>query len=543
MSHPVTSTIEGCISAASLRLRGLFGLLCMVVACGTSADAVLDRGNGPEPTTLDVHRGAEVNAQNILADLYEGLVTFAADGRIIPGMAERWSASADGLTWTFHLREDLRWSNGDVLDATQFAASMQRALDPETAAPLATLFGSVRNAPEVMRGERPASMLGIRAADARTVIFELTKPTALLERLALPIAAPIHLASLKQHGLRHTRPGNLVSNGAYRLVEWTPQASVLLERNPHFHAASEVSIDTVRFHVTEDANAEQQRFLAGDLDLTEVVPPGQLDRLRARFGSQLRISPYLGSFYFGFNLRRAPFANQPALRRALSLAIDRDLLTRYLTGLGETPAYSLIPPTLLGDAARLPDDARRSQAERVALAQHLYAEAGYSREAPLEVELRYNTSTPHRRLALAVAAMWREQLGVRTRLVNEEWKVFVQNRRRGRLTEVFRGGWIADVDDPLTFLEAFDSNSPTNWTGYSDRGYARALATARDTADPALRLCRYAEAEALLMEAQPILPIYFYVSKHLVRDSVQGFHANLLDRHPSRWMRLQDAKP
>ena len=227
----------------------------------------------------------------------------------------------------------------------------------------------------------------------------------------------------------------------------------------------------------------------------------------------------------------------------MSLAIDRDLLTRYITALGETPAYTLVPPAMFGEFAVASPDAAMAQAERGAEARRLYAEAGYSRDAPLEVELRYNTSTPHRRLALAVAAMWREQLGVRTHLVNEEWKVFVQNRRIGRLTEVFRGGWIADVDDPLSFLEAFDGPSPTNWTGYEDATYSRLLATARATPDAALRLRRYAEAEAMLMRSQPILPIYFYVSKHLVRDNVEGYVANPLDRHPSRWMRLREATP
>ncbi|MBL0039580.1 MAG: peptide ABC transporter substrate-binding protein [Xanthomonadales bacterium] len=524
-------------------MRSLSCLLLLGAWSVFATDAVLDRGNGPEPTTLDAHRGSEVNAQNVLMDLYEGLVTFAADGTIVPGMAERWAVSADGLTWTFHLRDNLRWSNGEALTAAQYVASMRRALDPETAAPLASLFATIRHAPAVMRGDEPTSALGIHAPDARTVVIELTQPTALLERLTLPVAAPIHLPSLQRHGAQHTRPGNWVGNGPYRLVEWTPQASLLLERNPRFHAAGEVAIDRVRFHVTEDANTEQKRFVAGDLDLTEVVPPGRLDRLRARFGSQLRISPYLGTFYFGYNLRRAPFADQPKLRRALSLAVDRDILTRYITALGETPAYALIPPVMLGTAARTPPDAAMTQAARVAEAQRLYAESGYSRDAPLEIELRYNTSTPHRRLALAVAAMWREQLGVRTHLVNEEWKVFVQNRRSGRLTEVFRGGWIADVDDPLAFLDAFDGASPTNWTGYGDAAFSRSLAAARATPDPALRMQRFVDAETRLLQSQPILPIYFYVSKHLVRDEVEGFVANPLDRHPSRWMRLRAVKP
>ena len=518
-------------------------LTLLFLAGSATADAVLDRGNGPEPTTLDVHRGAEVGSQNILTDLYEGLVAFAADGRIVPGMAERWEVAADGRTWTFHLRAGLRWSNGEPLDAPQFVASMQRALDPDTAAPLASLFASIRNAPAVMRGAMAPTALGIRAPDARTVVVELTQPTALLERLALPVAAPLHLPSLRRHGMLHTRPGNLVGNGPYRLIEWTPQASLLLERNPHFHAAAQVAIERVRFHVTEDANTEQKRFVAGDLDFTEVVPPARLERLRERFGTQLRISPYLGSFYLGYNLRRAPFARQPQLRRALSLAIDREILTRYITGLGESPAFSLLPPVLLGAAAWAPAESSLTQAQRVREAQRLYAAAGYSPARPLDVELRYNTSTPHRRLALAVTAMWRETLGVRTHLVNEEWKVFVQNRRSGRLTEAFRGGWIADVADPLAFLEAFDGPGPNNWSGYTDADYSRLLGEARASAEPAERRRRFAVAERQLLQSQPILPIYFYVSKHLVRDEVEGFVANPLDRHPSRWMRLRESAP
>ena len=189
-------------------------LWVLALSSSVQADAVLDRGNGPEPTTLDVHRGSEVGSQNILTDLYEGLVAFAADGGIVPGMAERWEVAADGRTWTFHLRTGLRWSNGESLDAPQFVASMQRALDPDTAAPLASLFASIRNAPAVMRGAMAPTALGIRAPDVRTVVIELTQPTALLERLALPVAAPLHLPSLRRHGMLHTRPGNLIGNGA-----------------------------------------------------------------------------------------------------------------------------------------------------------------------------------------------------------------------------------------------------------------------------------------------------------------------------------------
>lgn len=500
--------------------------------------ATLERGNGPEPSTLDAHRCQELACGNILRDLYEGLVTEDAGGRLVPGMAERWTVSADGRTWTFRLRPGLRWSNGETLDAPQVVASFRRAFAPATAAPFAELFDALANAREVQAGWMPPERLGVSAPDARTVVFRLTRSAPLPALLTLPIAFPVYLPAVERHGAQHTRPGTLVSNGAYRLAAWTPQANVLLERNPHFHAARAVRIGRVRFHVTEDAAAELQRFAAGDLHITETVPPQPLPALRARFGGQLRISPYVGAFWLGFNLTRPPLRDAPALREALSLAIDRDLLVRHVTGFGERPAYGLVPP-LPGYVPARTVWATRTQAERVARARSLYRRAGYSAANPLTIELRYNTSTPHRRLALAVAAMWRDTLGVRVRLRNEEWKVFVGNRRQRAITQVFRGGWIGDVADPRNFLAAFGSDGPLNWTGYDDAGFRERLAKADAARSEAARNAWLRAAEQRLLNAHAVVPLYFYTSKHLVKPQVRGFEANPLDRHASRWMWLE----
>ena len=348
----------------------------------------------------------------------------------------------------------------------------------------------------------------------------------------------MYLPGLDEHGARHTRPGNLVSNGAYRLADWLPQAQVTLESNPHFREPP--PIPRVRFHVTEDAASELRRFEAGGLHITETLPPQPLAHLRERFGDQLRISPYLGSFWLGFNLERPPFKDQAALREALSLAVDRDILTRHVTGLGESPAWGVVPPGVAGYEAPLPPAAAMTQAQREDRARALYAQAGYSRDNPLQVELRYNTSTPHRRLALAVAAMWRETLGVQTRLRNEEWKVFVGTRRQRVITQVFRGGWIADIDDARNFLDTFRSDSASNWSGHADPDYDALL----DAADAAPSLARrqqlLRQAETRLQSAHAVLPLYHYTSKHLVHPDVQGFEANPLDRHPSRFLRLRD---
>jgi oligopeptide transport system substrate-binding protein len=497
----------------------------------------LQRGNGPEPSTLDAHRCPEVACGNILRDLYEGLVAEDAGGRLIAGTAERWEVSNDGRTWTFHLRPDLHWSNGEALDAAQIVASFRRAFAPMTAAPFAVHFGTIENVEAVQAGKLPPEMIGISAPDSRTVAFHLVRSADLPRLLLLPIAYPVYLPAVAKFGPQHTRPGNLVSNGAYRLREWTPQANLLLERNPYFREPAPIA--NVRYQVTEDAASELQRFAAGDLQLTETVPPQPLKNLRARFGTQLRISPYLGSMWLGLNLTQPPLKNNLALRQALSLAIDRDKLTRYITGLGETPAWGIVPPGVANYAPVTVNAAKLIQSQREALARQLYARAGYSADQPLEIELRYNTSTPLRRLNLAVASMWHDVLGARVRLRNEEWKVFVGNRKQRVITQAFRGGWIADIDDARNFLANFETASATNWSGVDDADFNALLHAADAAPTLAERNQKLREAEARLLNLQAVIPIYFYTSKHLLRPEVAGFEANPLDHHPSRFLSLR----
>ncbi|WP_363799282.1 peptide ABC transporter substrate-binding protein [Lysobacter firmicutimachus] len=516
-----------------------------------SAQTPLERGNGPEPSTLDAHRCQEVACGNVLRDLYEGLVTEDAQGRLVPGMAQRWTVSADGRTWRFVLRPGLRWSNGEALDAGQIVASFRRAFAPATAAPFGELFDALDQAQAVQAGRVAPERLGVSAPDPRTVEFRLNRSASLPALLTLPIAFPVYLPAVRRHGAQHTRPGQLVSNGAYTLAAWTPQANLQLRRNPRFHDAAAVAIERVRFHVTEDAAAELQRFAAGDLHITEVVPPQPLASLRRRFGAQLRLSPYLGAFWLGLNTTRAPFRDAPcaagatrcddralALRRALAMAVDRDKLTRYVTGLGETPAYGIVPPGIAGYTPAQAAWSDLPQAQREAHARALYRYAGYSARNPLTLELRYNTSTPHRRLALAVAAMWRQTLGVQVRLRNEEWKVFVQNRKQRAITQAFRGGWIGDLADARNFLAAFGNDGPLNWTGYDDAGYRERLARADAAATDTARNAWLRAAEQRLLNDHAAIPLYFYTSKHLVSERVRGFQPNALDRHASRWLSL-----
>jgi oligopeptide transport system substrate-binding protein len=316
--------------------------------------------------------------------------------------------------------------------------------------------------------------------------------------------------------------------------------------------------------VTEDAASELQRFAAGDLHLTETVPPQSLDSLRQRFGAQLHVSPYLGTMWLGLNVTRPPLGvNRPCvrggvhtsreyadpacaraahLRAALNLALDRDILTRHVTGLGETPAYGIVPPGIPGYRGVAPWYAKATQPERERQAREHYALAGYSAGHPVELELRYNTSTPLRRLTLATAAMWREVLGARVTLRNEEWKVFVGNRQRRVITQVFRGGWIADVPDARNFLANFGRASLTNWSGVSDPFVDDMLALADSAKTLDGRAARLRGVEGWLVDENVVIPIYHYSSKHLLRPEVRGFVANALDHHPSRFLSLEPTR-
>jgi oligopeptide transport system substrate-binding protein len=516
--------------------------LIMLLCISTHAKAtVLERGNGPEPSTLDAHKCPEVACGNILRDLYEGLVAEDARGAIIPGMAERWEISADGREWTFHLRENLRWSNGEALSAQHIVNSFQRAFTPSTAAPFAEHFEAIENVSDIMKAQKPPTSLGMRVKDHRTIIIRLKRSAALLQLLTLPTAYPVYLPAIVKHAEQHTRPGNLISNGAYRLNAWTPQSFVKLERNPNFRERASIAL--VRYHVTEDASSELKRYQSGGLHITETLPPQPLAPLKEAYGEQLRIAPYLGTFWFGFNLTKPPFKHNRALREALSLAVDREKLTGFITGLGESPAYGLTPPGTSDYGAVSLNFSKLNQAQREDLARKKLREAGYSGGKSLEIELRYNTSTPHRRLSLAVAAMWREVLGVQVRLRNEEWKVFVNNRKQKTITQVFRGGWIADVNDPRNFLSNFQTGNAVNWSGFNDPAFDQLMLQADQAATQKQRIELMQKAEIHLLSQHAIVPIYFYVSKHLVKPEVLGYEANLLDHHATRFLSLNETKP
>ncbi|RFP68241.1 peptide ABC transporter substrate-binding protein [Wenzhouxiangella sp. 15190] len=498
--------------------------LFMLLAASAAGAATLHRGVGPEPDSLDIHTAQSLSALNVLRDLHEGLLTLDAEAELIPGVAKSWSVSDDGRVWVFELDESARWSDGERIVADDFVAGWRRALDPATASPTAALFDVVENAHELRTGEVEADQLGIEALGPGRLEVRLNRPLSWFgELLTHPVTYP------------WPGEGSARFSGAFVLAGQVPGSRLELEPNEHYRAAGQVELDGVIWHVIEQPNVELARYRAGQLHVTETIPPGRIDWLRERFGDELRISPYLGSFFLAFNLKREPFADAPKLRRALSLAIDRDIITERVLGSGEIPAWGLVPPGMPGwPEGREPP---LPAGERLAEAERLYRQAGYGEDRPLKVELRFNTSLTHRRMAAAIAAMWKLHLGVQTRLVNEEWKVFIANRRQGRITEVFRGGWIADWRDAVNFLQLFESDSTGNYTFFDDAIFDGLMRRAeRQRADGRLKTLR--QAERRLLDEQVIVPLYYYVSRHLVDPRVRGFENNPMDIHLSRWLSL-----
>ncbi len=504
----------------------------------------LVRGNGEEPQTLDPHLSEGVPAGHILRDLFEGLTTEAPDGRIVPGAASRWNISRDGLTYTFYLRRDGAWSNGDALTAEDFVYSLRRSADPETASNYGNMLYPIANAREVLAGELPTSELGVASLDRFTLQITLNDPTPyFLNLLAHSAMYPVHKASVEAHGSRFSRPGNLVSNGAFMLKDWVIRSHIELVKNPYYHSEEAVVLDRVRFLPIEDQSTELKTFRAGEIHWTYEVPNNQFQWLRQHYPDELVVSPWLGSYFFGFNLLREPFIESPHLRKALVLAVDRQVLTDKVTQFGELPSFNLVPSGVTDYDPAIPEYAGWTQQEREEEARRLYAMAGYSEEQPLRVEMRYNTSENHKKVALAIASMWKQVLGVIAVLVNEEWKVFLQNRDQKVITQVFRAGWIGDYNDPYTFLSMFETGDGQNDFGYSNSSVDALLEEISRERIPGRRQRMMQEAERLILSDNPIVPVYTYVTRRLVDRHVRGWQDNVMDHHYSRDMYLLKSQP
>ena len=505
---------------------------CSLAACersATDADRTAEnrsliRGNGANPGSLDPALAEDVHAFNILVDMYEGLVAESASGELVPGTASDWSISDDGTVYTFELRNDARWSNGDAVLARDFVRSMRRAAASETNSSYAFLLEPILNFEDVNSGARPAEELGIRAVSESLLEIRLSKPANyFLAVLALPVSFPTHISGDLQ-----------ISNGAYFLVDRQVGGPVRLEKNTFFWSADSVSIENVVYLPIVDSLAEFNMYRAGELDITHNIPTVMIGAAKDEFGGESRISPSLALYYIAFDLSEAPFLD-PDLRQALSMAIDREEVSDLL-GRGESPAYGIVPPGVSGFQSASYDWGELSDERREELARKLYSQAGFSSLSPLRIRFMYDAGGVHERIALAVSAIWRDTLGVETTLEKREWKYFLDSRDSRQDWDVMRFAWVGDYNSPTTFLEIFESGSAQNLSGYANATFDGLLSQGRAETDPVAsnELMRLAEEE--LLAGYPVIPLYFYVSKHMVKEDIAGFENNAMDRHPSRYI-------
>lgn len=492
-----------------------------------------------EPKTLDPHGVSGTWENYIVGDAFMGLLTDAADAKPVPGAAESWTISDDGLTYTFKLR-DHKWSDGTPVTAEDFVYSWRRLLDPATAAEYASIMYPVKNAEKINTGEiKDLSQLGVRAIDDKTLEVKLENPTGyFLQLMTHYTSFPVPRHVIEKYGADWVKPGNIVSNGAYRIVEWTPNSRVVSEKNPEFYDAANVKIDKVIYYPDEDRNEITKRFRAGEIDYVDDFASEQIDFLKRELPKETHVFPYLGTYYYPINVKRPPFDN-PKVRRALSLAIDRDALTGKVLKTGELPAYAVVPPqtSTYGDPY-LPAWASLPMAERQAMAKQLLQEAGFGPDNPLKFTLAYNTSENHKRIAVAAQAMWKA-IGVQAELVNREVKVHYDELKQHNF-DVARAAWVADYNDPQNFLYLLQtSTGPNNYGQYSNAQFDALMQQQAASRDDAQRMELMHEAEKIAIDDDAWIPIYYYVSKALVSQKLQGYVDNTKHMHRSRWMAIE----
>jgi oligopeptide transport system substrate-binding protein len=515
----------------------LIGTTMLVMGTtGAFAEVVFNRGNSADPESLDPHKTSTVYEADILRDLFLGLTTEDAKSEIIPGAAESWTVSGDGKVYTFKLRAGALWSDGSPVTANDFVFAWQRVVDPATAGEYAYMLAPVVNAEDITAGKKKPAEMGVKAVDDSTFEVTLNAPTPyFLEMLTHQSTYPVSKANVEAKGADFTKPGNLVSNGAYTLAEFVPNDHIKIVKNDKFYDAANVKIDTVNFIPTEDRSTAMKRFEAGELDSNNDLPTEQLTDLKAKFGDQIKIGPYLGTYYYAFKITKAPWDNVK-LRHAISMAIDRDYLAEKVWQNAMIPSYSFVPPGISNYETRTTDYAEMSQIDREDAAKKVLAELGYGPDKPLKMEIRSNTSENHKNTAIAIQEQLKP-LGVEVTYLNTDTKTHYGHLEQHGDFDVARAGWIADYKDPENFLALCKTGTGNNYSEYTNKEYDDLLAKAAASADPAERMKSLSDAEAVgVARDLCVLPLLYYSYKNIVSSKVKGWEDNVMDRHPSRFL-------
>lgn len=533
--------------AKSLRALGVAMMCISLVACGgrerqveaAAKDGILLIGNGSEPKALDPHLVTGVPENRIISSLLEGLISYhpTNDLEPEPGVAESWEHNDDFTVWRFKLRDTARWSNGEWVTAGDFVYSWQRILSPELGSEYAEMLYVLRNAQAFHQGRlNDFGQVGVKALDDRTLEVTLAGPTPyFLNMLKHYSFFPVNPRAVEQGGGMTNRQNswstveNYVGNGPFRPTQWTTNQIIKVAKSPTYWDSARVKLNEIHYFPIENVKSEETAFQAGRLHLTSTVSPDKIPVFRRERPDELRIDPYLGLYFYRINVTRPPF-NDPRVREALNLALDRKLLVERVAQGGQRAASGIVPP---GMQDYPESEVVQFNPER---ARQLLAEAGFpgGRGFPRK-EVLINTSEAHRKIAEAIQAMWRQNLGIDVGIYNQEWKVYLDSQSQLNY-DLSRAGWIADYAHPMTFLEIFTTGNGNNDTGWSNPRYDALIRQARTAQSEPERMRLMKEAERLLLEGLPVIPIYWYTRTYLKDPRVSGWDPKLLDNHPYKYV-------
>ena len=506
-------------------LSAASGVYAATVPTGTTLaeKQELVRNNGSEPASLDPHKVESDVEFNIISDIFEGLVAVNNEGKIEPRLAEKWETK-DNTVWTFHLRPGITWSDGTAITAKDVVWSWQRLVSPKTASPYASYPGNmhIENAAEIAQGKKTPDTLGVKALDDNTLQITLTQPTAaFLPMLAHPSLVPVDSVLINRFGDKWTKPELIVTSGAYKITDWVVNERIVAQRNTRYWDNNATVINKVTYLPINAETADINRYKAGEIDITYTIPVNQFAQLKKTLGDEVHVAPQLATYYYEFNTTKPPF-NDPRVRRALNMALDKDVIAEKVMAQGQRPAWVVSQPEIGGVNIPAPDYASWPREKRLAEAKKLLNEAGFNDAHPLSFNLLYNTMETHQRIAIAASSMWQKNLGVNAKLQNQEWKTMLDTMHTGNFDAV-RYAWIADYADAASFLNNFRTGGSENTSKYSNPAYDEALQNAAKAKDVAERGKYYQQAEKILGEDVPAIPVYHYVRTHLVKPWVGGF--------------------
>jgi oligopeptide transport system substrate-binding protein len=500
---------------------------------------------GGEPSSIDPALVEEATAFRVVNDLFAGIIDYTQSNNPIPGMASNFELSPDGKTYTFHLRHGLNFSDGSPIKASDFVYSWQRLVNPKTSSSYSFILEDIVNAKEIIAGKMNPNKLGVAAPDDYTVVVNLTNPsTNFLDKLTVPGTYVVPRKAIEKYGAQWTKPEHIITSGAYVLKEHIVNGYLLADKNPHYYAADAVTIPQVKYFPIRDTNVSIDTYKAGQLDTTwQSVPVNQYLALKAQYPQDLHTTLSERLRYISFNLKQAKYANNLKLRQALSLAVDRQVLVKQSLQAGETALYSAVTPTIENGAfanSRY-DWSNWARDAQIKLAKQLYHDAGYGASKPLELTLLYTSKDVDKKVALTVASMWHEVLGVNVKLANQEYRMFLQSVYKGDF-DIALTQFGADFNSVATYLPIYSCGNVYNYAHYCNNNYDELLKQAAGTSDVTAKRDSYQQAIMTLLKDYPIIPLYEPTRQRLVSSRVHNYDIehNYLDNVQSKWMIIRD---